>query len=137
MSLEPLRFVADGGVVLGARYELQATVREVGWRTLGNFTFAHGAFIAAGAYIAWQISSADASGLGYLAGALGSVVGMFFIGVICYALLVKPFERQPNLVLWSVITTLTGATILDSPIAIVRGVLSTHLSPAPDGASLF
>jgi len=138
MSLETLLFVTAGGLVLGALYALMATGLAVVWTTLGIFNFAHGAFIAAGAYIAWQISSADASGLGYLAGALGSVVGMFVVGVICYALLVKPFERQPNLVLLSVITTLAGATILESGIDIVWGARSKQLSRLAEGdVSLF
>jgi len=133
MSADTLLFVITGGLVLGALYALMATGLAVVWTTLGIFNFAHGAFIAAGAYIAWQISSAEASGLGYAAGALGSVVGMFFVGVACYALLVKPFERQPNLVLLSVITTLAGASVLESGIDILWGSRSKQLPRIVDG----
>lgn len=133
MTLETFLFVCAGGVVLGALYALMATGLAVVWTTLGIFNFAHGAFIAAGAYIAWQISSADASGLGYLAGAVASVAGMFFIGIVCYALLVKPFERQPNLVLLSVITTLAGATILESLLDIIWGARSKQIQKVVQG----
>ena len=34
---------------------------------------------------------------------------MFVIGVMVYYLLIKPFERSPDIVVKSVITTLAGA----------------------------
>ena len=49
-----------------------------------------------------------------LVGALTSIVGMFVIGVMVYYLLIKPFERSPDIVVKSVITTLAGATILEN-----------------------
>ena len=133
MSLETLFFVAAGGIVLGGLYALMATGLAVVWTTLGIFNFAHGAFIAAGAYIAWQFSSAEAFGLGYFAGAAVSVALMFIIGVITYALLVRPFERQPNLVLLSVITTLAGATILESLLDILWGARSKQIARVVEG----
>ena len=71
-----------GGVVLGSLYALMATGLALVWTTLGIFNFAHGTFIALGAYIAWQIASSDATGAGLLVGALTSIVGMFVIGVL-------------------------------------------------------
>ncbi len=133
MSFETLLFVAAGGIVLGGLYALMATGLAVVWTTLGIFNFAHGAFIAAGAYIAWQISSTEAFGLGYFAGAAVSVAAMFVIGVITYALLVRPFERQPNLVLLSVITTLAGATILESLLDILWGARSKQIARVVEG----
>jgi len=133
MSLETLLFVAAGGIVLGGLYALMATGLAVVWTTLGIFNFAHGAFIAAGAYIAWQFSSAEAFGFGYFAGAAVSVAAMFVIGVITYALLVRPFERQPNLVLLSVITTLAGATILESLLDILWGARSKQIARVVEG----
>ncbi|MCG8651265.1 MAG: branched-chain amino acid ABC transporter permease [Pirellulales bacterium] len=138
MSLETFLFVCSGGIVLGALYALMATGLAVVWTTLGIFNFAHGAFIAAGAYIAWQIGNAEASGFGYFAGATVSVVAMFIIGVACYAVLVRPFERQPNLVLLAVITTLAGATILESLLDIIWGARSKQIAEVVDGdVSLF
>jgi branched-chain amino acid transport system permease protein len=138
MTVETLLFVIAGGLVLGALYALMATGLAVVWTTLGIFNFAHGAFIAGGAYIAWQVSSAEAWGLSYFAGAIVSVVGMFLVGVVCYVLLVKPFERQQNLVLLSVITTLSGATILESSIDILWGARSKQIPRLAEGdVSLF
>ena len=54
-----------GDVVLGSLYALMATgLAPLVWTTLGIFNFAHGTFIALGAYIAWQIASSEASGAG-------------------------------------------------------------------------
>ena len=66
MTVEAFLFVLAGGLVIGSLYALMATGLAVVWTTLGIFNFAHGAFIAAGAYVAWQVSSADASGGGGL-----------------------------------------------------------------------
>ncbi|MEM6743572.1 MAG: branched-chain amino acid ABC transporter permease, partial [Pseudomonadota bacterium] len=55
MTAETLGFILTGGLVLGALYALMATGLAVVWTTLGIFNFAHGAFIAVGAYAAWQV----------------------------------------------------------------------------------
>jgi branched-chain amino acid transport system permease protein len=104
-----------------------ATGLALVWTTLGIFNFAHGTFIALGAYIAWQIASSEATGAGLLVGALTSIVGMFVIGVMVYYLLIKPFERSPDIVVKSVITTLAGATILENSINLVWGPRNKQL----------
>jgi branched-chain amino acid transport system permease protein len=116
-----------GGVVLGSLYALMATGLALVWTTLGIFNFAHGTFIALGAYIAWQIASSEATGAGLLVGALTSIVGMFVIGVMVYYLLIKPFERSSDIVVKSVITTLAGATILENSINLVWGPRNKQL----------
>ena len=68
MTPDTLALILLGGVVLGALYALMATGLAMVWTTLGIFDFAHGTFIALGAYIAWQIASSEASGAGLFAG---------------------------------------------------------------------
>lgn len=127
MTFDTLALILLGGVVLGALYALMATGLALVWTTLGIFNFAHGTFIALGAYIAWQIASSDAMGGGLVLGALVSVIGMFFIGMAVYYLLIKPFERSPDIVVKSVITTLAGATILENLISMVWGPRNKQL----------
>nr|WP_280819004.1 branched-chain amino acid ABC transporter permease [Tianweitania sediminis] len=122
-----------GGVVLGALYALMATGLALVWTTLGIFNFAHGTFIALGAYIAWQIASTDAFGAGFVVGSLVSVIGMFLIGTAVYYLLIKPFERSPDIVVKSVITTLAGATILENLINIAWGPRNKQLGAVLTG----
>jgi branched-chain amino acid transport system permease protein len=129
LTLEAFDQVLLGGIVLGALYALMATGLAVVWTTLGIFNFAHGTFIALGAYIAWQIASSEATGAGLLLGALISIVGMFVIGVFVYYLLIKPFERNSDIVVKSVITTLAGATILENSINLIWGPRNKQLNP--------
>jgi branched-chain amino acid transport system permease protein len=129
LTLETFLFVCLGGLVLGALYALMATGLAVVWTTLGIFNFAHGAFIAAGAYVAWQVGYADASGAGFLAGAGASIACLFVLGILFHLLLVKPFERKPNVVLLSVMTTLAGATILEGAMNLIWGPRSKQLAP--------
>ncbi len=127
MTLAALTLILLGGLVLGSLYALMATGLALVWTTLGIFDFAHGTFIAVGAYLAWQVGSADASGGGYALGALVSIVGMFFVGVLVYLALIRPFERSPDVVVKSVITTLAGATILENGINLVWGPRNKQL----------
>jgi branched-chain amino acid transport system permease protein len=124
---DTLALILLGGVVLGALYALMATGLAMVWTTLGIFDFAHGTFIALGAYIAWQIASSEASGAGLFAGTAASIIGMFCIGVLIYFLLIKPFERSPDIVVKSVITTLAGATILENVISLIWGPRNKQL----------
>ncbi len=133
MPMEALLSVLTGGLVLGSLYALMATGLAVVWTTLGIFNFAHGAFIAVGAYVAWQISSADAIGAGFVIGLVGAVVVLFVIGVIAHFLLVQPFERKPNLVLLSVVTTLAGATIFENLLIVGWGARPKQIAPMLDG----
>ena len=133
MNLDTLLFVLAGSLVLGSLYALMATGLAVIWTTLGIFNFAHGAFIALGAYIGWYFSSVDALNLGVITGILIATVAMFMTGVIFYLLLIKPFERQSNLILASVITTLAGATILENGLNLIFGARSKQILPLLGG----
>jgi branched-chain amino acid transport system permease protein len=118
--------VATGGLVLGALYALMAAGLAAVWTTLGIFNFAHGAFIALGAYIGWQI--ADAGGLGLAVGVPAAVVALFAFGVLFHLLLVRPFERRADIVTASVITTLAGTAIIESAINLIWGPRSKQLA---------
>ncbi|WP_282610162.1 branched-chain amino acid ABC transporter permease [Pelagibius sp. Alg239-R121] len=133
ISLDTILIVTSGGLVLGAIYALMASGLAVVWTTLGIFNFAHGAFIAAGAYIGWQIAHADASGLGLVAGTLGTLLAMFVFGVLFHIALVRPFERRANIVAASVITTLAGATVIENVINLIWGPRSKQIGRMLDG----
>lgn len=133
MSAAALAGVLAGGIVLGALYALMAAGLAVVWTTLGIFNFAHGTFIALGAYIAWQAGSSDALGLGYGAGLAITVPAMFAIGVVSYFLLIKPFERSRDIVVTTVITTLAGATILENLITLIWGARNKQIEGTLSG----
>jgi branched-chain amino acid transport system permease protein len=133
MTFNTLALIVVGGIILGSLYALMATGLALVWTTLGIFDFAHGTFITLGAYIAWQIGSAEATGAGLLVGAAGSIVGMFLVGVLIYFLLIKPFERNSDIVVKSVITTLAGATILENLINLIWGPRNKQLGALLSG----
>lgn len=133
MSAQTLMSILTSGLMLGVLYALMAFGLAIVWTTLGIFNFAHGAFIAAGAYIAWQFGSVDAFGLGFWPALLASVLLMFGLGVLLQYLLIRPFERQAQMVLLTVITTLAGATIINSLLSIVWGPRAKQIAPAFDG----
>jgi len=127
MGFDTFMSVAAGGLVLGAIYALMAAGLAAVWTTLGIFNFAHGAFIALGAYIGWQIADTQGAGLGLLAGTLGAVVFMFLVGIVVHLALVRPFERRADIVTASVITTLAGAAIIESAINLIWGPRSKQM----------
>ena len=133
MSFDTFVAVASGGMALGAIYALMAAGLAAVWSTLGIFNFAHGAFIALGAYIGWQIADAEAAGLGLAAGVVGAFVVLFFVGLLFHLALVRPFERRPDIVTACVITTLAGAAICESAINLIWGPRSKQLGQLPRG----
>jgi branched-chain amino acid transport system permease protein len=133
MTFNTLALIIVGGIILGSLYALMATGLALVWTTLGIFDFAHGTFITLGAYIAWQIGSAEATDAGLLVGAAGSILGMFLVGVLIYFLLIKPFERNADIVVKSVITTLAGATILENLINLIWGPRNKQLGALLSG----
>jgi branched-chain amino acid transport system permease protein len=133
MGMQTLVSIVTSGIVLGVLYSLMAFGLAIVWTTLRIFNFAHGAFIAVGAYIAWQFGSHDGFGLGFWPGAAIAVLAMFVLGVVFQFLLIRPFERQNNIVLLTVITTLAGADILDNLLNVVWGPRSKQIAPALAG----
>ncbi|RBP15886.1 amino acid/amide ABC transporter membrane protein 1 (HAAT family) [Roseiarcus fermentans] len=137
MDLQSFVSILISGVALGVLYALMAFGLAIVWTTLGIFNFAHGAFIAVGAYLAWQFGSAAGLGLGYLPGAGLAVAAMFLLGVATQFVLVRPFERQKDIVLLTVITTLAGATILTNLLNVVWGPRMKQIEPAAGGELSF
>lgn len=127
ISLDTFLAVASGGLVLGALYALMAAGLAAVWTTLGIFNFAHGAFIALGAYIGWQIADAQGAGLGLAAGVPVAIAVLFAFGVLFHLVLVRPFERRSDIVTASVITTLAGTAIIESAINLIWGPRSKQL----------
>jgi len=125
--------IVKGGLILGALYALMATGLSIVWTTLGIFNFAHGTFIALGAYIAWQFASTDAFGMPMGIAIAITCVVMFAVGVMVHILLVKPFERHRDVVLISVITTLAGSAILENLLQIVWGPRSKQIPELASG----
>ncbi|WP_321936336.1 branched-chain amino acid ABC transporter permease [Paraburkholderia sp. J8-2] len=128
MNIHTLISILTGGLVLGVLYALMAFGLAIIWTTLGIFNFAHGAFIAVAAYIAWQVGNPGGFGLGFWIGALAAVVGTFALGVVFETLLIRPFARKPNIVILTVITTLSGATILVNFLNVIWGPRSKQIS---------
>jgi branched-chain amino acid transport system permease protein len=128
ISLDTLLAVTSGGLVLGALYALMAAGLAAVWTTLGIFNFAHGAFIALGAYIGWQLADAQGAGLGLAAGVVVATVALFAFGILFHLLLVRPFERRADIVTASVITTLAGTAIIESAINLIWGPRSKQLA---------
>ncbi len=121
MGLDTFLFILTSGLVLGALYALMATGLAVVWTTLNVFNFAHGSFLALGAYIAWEIAG-NGTGPGvFVLASLVSLVVMFAIGYAMHFALIKPFERNRDMVLLSVITTLAAATIIQNAIQLIWG----------------
>lgn len=134
ISIDTFLFILTSGILLGGLYALMATGLAVVWTTLGVFNFAHGTFVALGAYVAWQVTQSVSGGAGFLLAAALSVIIMFCVGFVLHYVLVKPFERNTNLVLLAVITTLAAASIIENGILIGWGPRDKQISPPIEGA---
>ncbi|MEM6986288.1 MAG: branched-chain amino acid ABC transporter permease [Pseudomonadota bacterium] len=138
MSLETFLFILMSGILLGGLYALMATGLAIVWTTLGVFNFAHGAFVALGAYVAWQINTAMPFAAGFPIAALLAMAIMFVFAFAAHFVLIKPFERYPNVVLLAVISTLAAATIIESGILLGWGPRDKQIPVPIEGAvSLF
>jgi branched-chain amino acid transport system permease protein len=133
IGLDTFLAVATGGLVLGALYALMAAGLAAVWTTLGIFNFAHGAFIALGAYISWQIADAQGAGLGLVVGLMVATVALFVFGILFHLVLVRPFERRADIVTASVITTLAGTAIIESALNLIWGPRSKQLARLGSG----
>jgi branched-chain amino acid transport system permease protein len=132
-SLDTVLAVASGGLVLGALYALMAAGLAAVWTTLGIFNFAHGAFVALGAYVGWQLADAQGAGLGLAVGVPFAVAALFAFGILFHMVLVRPFERRADIVTASVITTLAGTAILESSVNLIWGPRSKQLARLGSG----
>ncbi|MDA4846385.1 branched-chain amino acid ABC transporter permease [Hoeflea poritis] len=132
MAIDTFIFVLISGIVLGGLYALMAVGLSVVWTTLDVFNFAHGAFVALGAYVAWQISQSAPGPAGFALAAALSVAFMFAFGFCLHFGIIKPFERSPNIVLLAVITTLAASSIIENGIQLVWGPREKQIDPNID-----
>lgn len=133
MELASAASVLVSGIVLGSLYAMMATGLSLVWSTLGIFNFAHGAFMALGAYIAWQVGDGAGFGLGPQLGIVAAVVLLVGVGCATDVLLVRPFQKRGNLVLIAVITTLAALTFLENGMQIAWGPRLKQLPPLVEG----
>lgn len=133
MELASAASVLVSGIMLGSLYAVMATGLSLVWSTLGIFNFAHGAFMALGAYIAWQIGDGAGFGLGPQLGIVVAVVVLVGVGCATDLLLVRPFQKRQNLVLIAVITTLAALTFLENGMQIAWGPRLKQLPPLVAG----
>lgn len=124
------------GLGLGALYFLVASGLSLIYGLMGVLNFAHGAFLAAGAYAAWWAATGGLPGAGpdgwgfVLATAFGVAVGAV-IGAVVELTLVRPlYRRHIEQVLVTVGLGLVG-------VALLRGIwgADAHPFPRPELAS--
>jgi branched-chain amino acid transport system permease protein len=113
--------VLVSGLILGSIYALMASGLSLVWTTLGIFNFAHGAFMMLGAYVAWTIGTQDGLGLGPTLGIVAAVVLLAALGCLVELLLLRPFYRRSNLIMLTVITTLSGMVFLENSALLTWG----------------
>ena len=121
--------VLVSGVILGSIYALMASGLSLVWTTLGIFNFAHGAFMMLGAYVAWTVGNQAGLGWGVLAGAVAAVVVLVGLGCAVEVTLLRPFYRRANLVMLTVITTLSGMVFLENAALLAWGPRIKQLHP--------
>jgi branched-chain amino acid transport system permease protein len=129
--METLVATLVSGLVLGSLYALMASGLSVVWTTLGVFNFAHGALMMIGAFVAWTVS--EALGLGLLTGIAAGTVSAAIIGVVIERLLVRPFYGNRNMLLITVMTTLSAMIILEKTALILWGARLKQLPRLIEG----
>jgi branched-chain amino acid transport system permease protein len=129
MSGSEISSVLVSGLLLGSIYALMGSGLSLVWTTLGIFNFAHGAFMMLGAYAAWTIGSNEAWGLGPTLGAAAATAVLAGLGCLFEVLVLRPFYPRKNLVMLTVITTLSGMVFLENSALIAWGPRIKQLSP--------
>ena len=129
MSSSEISSVLVSGLLLESIYALMGSGLSLVWTTLGIFNFAHGAFMMLGAYAAWTIGSNEAWGLGPTLGAAAATAVLAGLGCLFELLVLRPFYPRKNLVMLTVITTLSGMVFLENSALIAWGPRIKQLSP--------
>lgn len=133
MSASTLSSILVSGLLLGSIYALMAGGLSLVWTTLGIFNFAHGAFMMLGAYAAWTIGSQEGLGLGPTLGIVAAAVLLAGLGCIVELLLLRPFYHRRDLVMLTVITTLSGMIFLENSALLAWGPRIKQLQPLVTG----
>lgn len=131
MSGDAFATIVVSALVLGSLYAIMAVGLAVVWQALGIFNFAHGLFMTLGAYVAWQVASG--AGWGLWPGIAAAVAASAVVGAIACELLVRPFLGRKDVVLVAVITTLAGATLIESGVLLAWGGRPKQLPPLSTG----
>lgn len=135
MAFDTFMFILMSGILLGGLYALMATGLAVVWTTLGVFNFAHGTFVMLGAYVAWQVTQSVVGGFGFMIAVVLSILVMFSLGFVLHFALIKPFERNQNVVLLAVISTLAAASIIENGVLLGWGPRDKQITP-PIGSKI-
>lgn len=133
MTLHSLNAMLVSGIVLGSFYAIMASGLSLIWTTLGIFNFAHGVFMALGAYVAWTIS--DAAGLDlWLGVAIAfAVAAVCAVGILTERLFVRPFYGERNMLLITTMTTLAVMMFLEKGIQLLWGPRLKQVRPVVEG----
>ena len=133
MGASEFASVLVSGLILGSIYALMASGLSLVWTTLGIFNFAHGAFMMLGAYAAWTIGAQEGLGLGPTLGILAAAVLLAALGCVVELLLLRPFYPRHNLVMLTVITTLSGMIFIENSALLTWGPRIKQLQPLAAG----
>ena len=85
-----------------------------------------------GAYLAWQIGTAEGFGLGATIGLVASVVFIIGVGSLAEMLLVRPLLGRANVLLLVAITTLAASNLIENSILLTWGPRLKQLPPIID-----
>lgn len=135
MTAATISSVVVSGLILGSIYALMAGGLSLVWTTLGIFNFAHGAFMMLGAYAAWSIGSDEGLGLGPALGLVAAVTLLAGLGCIVEVVLLRPFYHRRDLVMLTVITTLSGMIFLENAALLAWGPRIKQLRPLATGSA--
>lgn len=132
MSLIDLQAILLTGLILSSLYALMSTGLSLVWGSLRIFNFAHGAFMALGAYFTWTMG--DRFGLNPIFSAVLGIAMMMAVGIVVERILVAPFARREDAALIAIITTLAGSIFLENGIQVVWGPRLKRLDPLFEGS---
>lgn len=133
MSASTFSSILVSGLLLGSLYALMAGGLSLVWTTLGIFNFAHGAFMMLGAYAAWTVGAGEGLGLGPTIGIVAAAVLLAGLGCLVELALLRPFYGRRDLVMLTVITTLSGMIFMENGALLAWGPRIKQLQPLARG----
>ncbi len=117
------------GLVLGFIYVLIAVGLSITFGLLGVINFAHGAFFALGAYVAWQLMRSFGWPAVVFAPVVVGAIGM----VVEVAVIRRLYGKEP---LVSLVVTFALALLIEACIRLVWGADGKPFDPPPDLAGI-
>jgi len=132
--LQAFQAIFASGLVLASLYVLMAAGLALVWNTLGIFNFAHGALMAAAAYVAWTVADPRGLDLGLPLGVAAALLVAAALGFLINYLLVAPFVGQKQIVLIAVMTTLSGAFFIENSALLLWGPRIKQLDKFVEGS---